>query len=62
MSAERANPMRDLAEYAADCRWDELAAGADFMTIDRQMLRELHTRARVALALLDATTPAGDPS
>ena len=38
--------LADLVEYAADSRFDELAHGAEFTSIDRGMLWELGHKAR----------------
>jgi hypothetical protein len=36
--------------YAADVRWEELAQGSPFTTIDRMMLGKLHDLATTAVA------------
>lgn len=41
--------VRDALTYAADVRWQELAEGAPFTSIDRMMLGTLHTKASAAL-------------
>lgn len=44
--------VREALTYAADVRFLELAQGASFTIIDRQMLGELHSKARRALSEL----------
>jgi hypothetical protein len=50
----------ELVEYASDVRWHELAQGAEFTLIDRQMLQELRRLAIGAEAALCAQQ-AGEP-
>ncbi len=47
--------VREALEFAGDVRWLELAEGAPFTTIDRQLLAEMHRKAR-SLAVVSALT------